>query len=69
MDSKLSLKIGLLGILIAPLSLVGLGIAITGRKKEGRNAYNLWGLILSIFGAVLAAGILIGTMFIFGISF
>ncbi|MHA1453265.1 MAG: hypothetical protein ACTSRD_10415, partial [Promethearchaeota archaeon] len=63
-DSKLSLKIGLLGILIAPLSLVGLGIAITGRKKEGKNAYNLWGMIFSIFGAVLAAGILIGTMFI-----
>ncbi len=68
-DSKLAFKLSWLGILIAPLSLVSLGIALTARKKEGKNGFNLWGLIISIFGALLAAGILIGTMFIYGISF
>jgi hypothetical protein len=68
-DSKLSYKLGIIGILLAPISLVALGVSISSRKKEGINKYNKWGLILSIFDAVLAASIMIGTMFIYGISF
>jgi hypothetical protein len=68
-DSKLSYKLGIIGILIAPISLVALGVSVTSRKKEGINKYNKIGLVLSIFGALLAAGIMISTMFIYGISF
>jgi len=68
-DSKLSFKLCWLGLIIAPLSLVSLGIARTARKTEGKNVYNFWGMFISILGAVLALTILIGTMFVFGISF
>jgi hypothetical protein len=67
-DSKLSFKLSWLGLLIAPISLISLGISITALKKEGKNKYSISGLIISIIGALLAAGIIIGTMFIFGIS-
>lgn len=67
-DSKLSFKLSWLGLLIAPISLISLGISITALKKEGKNGFSISGLIISIIGALLAAGIMIGTMFIFGIS-
>ncbi|MHA1110331.1 MAG: hypothetical protein ACTSRE_04475 [Promethearchaeota archaeon] len=67
-DSKLSAKLSWVGLLIAPVSLITLGVARTAIKKEGWNKYSRRGLIISIFGVVLAATILIGTMFIFGIS-
>ncbi len=68
-DSKLSFRLSWMGLLIAPISLVTLGISITALKKEGKNKYSVSALIISILGAVLAISILIGTMFIYGISF
>jgi hypothetical protein len=67
-DSKLSAKLCWMGLLIAPVSLISLGVARTAIKTEGKNKYSLTGLIVSIFGVTLAATILIGSMFIFGIS-
>ncbi len=67
-DSKLSAKLSWMGLLIAPVSLITLGVARTAIKKEGWNKYSKLGLIVSIIGVILAATILIGTMFIFGIS-
>jgi hypothetical protein len=67
-DSKLSAKLCWVGLLIAPVSLISFGVARTAIKKEGKNKYSIRGLIVSIFGIVLAATILIGSMFIFGIS-
>ncbi|MBN2157590.1 MAG: hypothetical protein JW776_16200 [Candidatus Lokiarchaeota archaeon] len=68
-DSKFSFKLCWLGLIIAPISLISLGVTRTARKTEGKNAYNLCGLIISIIGAILSVSILIGTIFVFGISF
>jgi hypothetical protein len=68
-DSKLSFKLSWLGLIIAPISLISLGIARTARNKEGKNIFNSIGLIISIVGALLSVVILVGGMFIYGVSF
>jgi len=52
-DSKLALNISLLGLIVFPFLFVGLKLAKTSRKNEGKNNYNTSAKIISIVGILL----------------
>ncbi len=52
-DSKLALNISLLGLIVFPFLFVGLKLAKTSKKNEGKNNYNASAKIISIVGISL----------------
>ncbi|MHA1795313.1 MAG: hypothetical protein ACTSUK_04320, partial [Promethearchaeota archaeon] len=67
-DSKLSLQLSLLAPVLMIAGVFALDIAIESITTEGKNKYNRWALILSIFGIIRFIGVFIALTFMSGLA-